>query len=133
MRKFIVRLNGNEYNVEVDEVGTAALTGVPVQPAPVAVQSVAPAAKTEPKKEVAAVAAKPAVKAEGVKLESPLPGVVLKLVVGDGATVKNNDVVLIIEAMKLENEIRSNADGVIHFAVSSGATVESGQVLAYIK
>lgn len=121
MRKFRINVNGNSYEVEVEEIGceSGAVVSAPVAPAPVAA-----APKAAPK------AAAPAGK--GTKLVSPLPGAILKFSVQNGAKVKTNDVVLIIEAMKMENEIRATADGVITFAVNTGATVQSGDVLAYI-
>lgn len=115
MRKFRINVNGNSYEVEVEEIGNESQNAAPVPAA---------APKAAPK------AAVPAGK--GTKMVSPLPGAVLKFVVPNGTRVKTNDVVLIIEAMKMENEIRATADGVITFAVNTGATVQSGDVLAYI-
>ena len=125
MRKFRINVNGNSYEVEVEEIGGAAQASAPVAAAaPVA----APAAAPAPVK-----AAAPApVAGNGTKVTSPLPGTVQKLVVANGATVKTNDVILIIEAMKMENEIRATANGKITFAVAQGASVDSGAVLAYI-
>lgn len=121
MRKFRINVNGNSYEVEVEEIGNESQNAVSV---PAAAPVPAAASKAAPK------AAVPAGK--GTKMVSPLPGAVLKFVVPNGTRVKTNDVVLIIEAMKMENEIRATADGVITFAVNTGATVQSGDVLAYI-
>lgn len=122
MRKFRINVNGNSYEVEVEEIG-AENQSAPVAVAPAAVPAAPKAAPAAPK-------AVP--QGKGTKMVAPLPGVVLKFVVQSGATVKTNEVVLIIEAMKMENEIRATADGVITFAVNTGASVQSGDVLAYI-
>ena len=69
--------------------------------------------------------------AGGVKLEAPMPGTVLKINVKVGDSVKKGDTVLILEAMKMENEIAAPADGVIASVnVAQGASVNTGDVLA---
>lgn len=129
MRKFMVNVNGNSYEVEVEETSSNSRQVAPVEQAPV----VAPVKKATP------IAAAPAPQAKaapvpqgGIKLTAPLPGTVLKFTVPNGSTVKENDVVLIIEAMKMENEIRANASGVITFIAAQGANVNSGDVIASI-
>ena len=119
MRKFNINVNGNSYVVEVEEL----TDGEVVVSAPVA----APVAKAAP-----APAAKP-VAAGGAEVTAPMPGNVLKLAVAEGATVKKGDKILVLEAMKMENDINAVADGVVAFAVKSGESVETGAVLAYIK
>lgn len=118
MKKFNVTVNGNKYEVEVEEIGGS------VSAAPAAAPVVAPAP--------APVAAPKATGTAGsVKLEAPMPGTVLKINVKVGDTVKQGDTVLILEAMKMENEIAAPADGVIaSINVSQGATVETGDTLA---
>lgn len=118
MRKFNVNVNGNVYSVEVEEVTEGA-----VQTAPVA----APAAAAAP-----APAAKPVVTG-GTAVNSPMPGTVLKLAVADGATVKKGEKILVLEAMKMENDINASADGVVTFMVKAGESVETGTKLAVIK
>lgn len=118
MRKFNVNVNGNVYSVEVEEVTDGA-----VQTAPVA----APAAAAAP-----APAAKPVVTG-GTAVNSPMPGTVLKLAVADGATVKKGEKILVLEAMKMENDINASADGVVTFMVKAGESVETGTKLAVIK
>ena len=118
MRKFNVNVNGNVYSVEVEEI-----TDGVVQTAPVA----APAAAAAP-----APAAKPVVTG-GTAVNSPMPGTVLKLAVADGATVKKGEKILVLEAMKMENDINASADGVVTFMVKAGESVETGTKLAVIK
>ncbi len=118
MRKFNVVVNGNSYSVEVEEVGGA------FAPAP----APAPAAAAAP-----APAAKPAAPAGGTPVTSPMPGVVRKLSFADGAAVQANQTVMVIEAMKMENDIVASAAGNITYAVKIGDKIETGTVLAYIK
>lgn len=124
MRKFNVNVNGNTYVVEVEEVGAGSVAAAPVvTAAPVAAP--APAAAPAP-------VAKPAT-AGGEAVKAPMPGTVLKLVVADGATVKKGDKIMVLEAMKMENDINAVCDGTVSFAVRAGDGVETGATLAYIK
>lgn len=116
MRKFNITVNGKTYAVEVEEAEGGA--SAPVVSAPVAA---APAA-----------AAKPTVPAGGTPLKAPMPGLVLKLAVANGATVKKGDQIVVLEAMKMENDIVAPAAGVVSFAVKQGDTVETGALLATI-
>ena len=61
-----------------------------------------------------------------------MPGMVMNFKVANGATVKKGEIVLGLEAMKMENDIAANADGVITFVAAKGASVQSGDVLAVI-
>lgn len=122
MRKFNVTVNGKSYSVEVDEVGgVSAPVAAPAAAVPAAPVAAAP---TE---------VKPAAQAGGVAIKSPMPGVVRKLVFADGATVKSGQPAIVLEAMKMENDIVATADGTITYAVEVGASVETDAVLAYIK
>ncbi|MBP5593021.1 MAG: acetyl-CoA carboxylase biotin carboxyl carrier protein subunit [Clostridia bacterium] len=117
MRKFNVVVNGNSYSVEVEEVGGAS---APVSaPAPVSVPAPAAAPKAAP--------------AGGTPVTAPMPGVVRKLSLSDGASVQANQTVMVVEAMKMENDIVSSAAGTITYNVKVGDKVETGTVLAYIK
>ncbi|HIW01903.1 MAG TPA: acetyl-CoA carboxylase biotin carboxyl carrier protein subunit [Candidatus Protoclostridium stercorigallinarum] len=116
MRKFNVTVNGKTYSVEVEETGASA---------PVAAPAAAPAAT--------AAAPAPAAPAGGTPVKSPMPGVVRKLAFVNGAAVKAGQPVVVLEAMKMENDIVATADGVITYAVEVGANVETDAVLAYIK
>lgn len=118
MRKFNVNVNGNVYSVEVEEITDGAVQTAPVA-APVAAAAPAPAAKP--------------VVTGGTAVNSPMPGTVLKLAVADGATVKKGEKILVLEAMKMENDINASADGVVTFMVKTGESVETGTKLAVIK
>ncbi|MBQ8684880.1 MAG: acetyl-CoA carboxylase biotin carboxyl carrier protein subunit [Clostridia bacterium] len=133
MRNFVITVNGKSYEVGVEEVGASASAPVvvsapaaaaPVAAKPVEVKAAAPAAKP-----VAAPAAAPA---NGEKLLSPFPGLIKALLVDNGATVKKDQPILVLEAMKMDNDITSPCDGVVSFQVQKGANVESDAVLAVI-
>ena len=121
MRKFIVNVNGNSYEVEVEEVSAAG--SAPVA-APAPVQAAAPAA---PK--AAPAAPKAAAPAGGTAVKAPMPGNVLDIKVSNGQTVKEGDVLVILEAMKMENEIFAPCDGTVTIVASKGSTVNTGDVL----
>mgnify|MGYP000121447316 CR=1 FL=1 len=124
MRKFNVNVNGKSYYVEVEEASSTAS----VQPA--AVTAPAPvAAAPAPAVATPAPAAKPA---GGVAVVSPMPGQVLRFIVSEGASVKKGEKIIVIEAMKMENEIVASADGVVSFAVKKGDNIDTGVTLAYI-
>ena len=128
MRKFNVNVNGNSYVVEVEEVG-AENTAPVVSP----VNAVAPAAPAPVAKPAApAPAPKPAVTG-GTTLKCPMPGKVLKLLCKDGDKVAKNQRVLLLEAMKMENDIVAPADGIITYIAKEGEDVVSQQDLAVIK
>ena len=118
MKKYNVNVNGTMYEVTVEEVvGGAA----PVAAAPAPVAAPAPAA--------APVAAP----AGGESVTSPMPGNILSVNVNVGDTVAEGQVLMILEAMKMENEIMAPKAGTItNVAVQKGATVESGTLLCVI-
>ena len=121
MRNFIITVNGKSYEVGVEEVGASANVSAPVQVS-------APKAVEAPK----AVAAAPVAPANGEKVPSPFPGLIKNLLVAEGATVKKDQPILVLEAMKMDNDIVAPCDGVVSFAVAKGANVESDSVLAVI-
>lgn len=131
--KYVVTLNGKKYDVEVNEseavitsVSNAAPAAAPV--APVAAAP-APAASTAPSAPAAVVGTA----VSGTQITSPMPGTILKLNVVEGQAVKAGDVVLILEAMKMENEIVAPCDGTIkQLLVSMGSTVDTDQILAVL-
>ncbi|MDR0751372.1 MAG: biotin/lipoyl-binding protein [Christensenellaceae bacterium] len=137
MRKFNVNVNGISYRVEIEE--TAAFAEPPVQMTPVAPVAPTPAVnvpatasagtKAQP---VAAAPAPVAAPTNGTKLESPMPGTVVKIVAQNGATVKKGDVILMLESMKMENEIVANANGVVTVVAVVGSNVNAGDLLAVI-
>lgn len=132
MRKFNIKVNGQAYEVEVEEVagGFAPAPVVPVAaaPAPAVATVAAPAQKAEVKAAPAPVAAP----AGGTQLKAPMPGTVIDFKATNGAAVKKGQTVLILEAMKMENEIVAPTDGVITFVASKGASVNTDDLLAVI-
>ena len=144
MRKFNIKVNGQAYEVEVEEVagGFAPAPVVPVAaaPAPAVAPVAAPApekaeAKAAPAPEKAEAKAAPApvaAPAGGTQLKAPMPGTVIDFKATNGAAVKKGQTVLILEAMKMENEIVAPADGVITFVALKGASVNTDDLLAVI-
>lgn len=123
MRRFQISVNGTAYDVAVEEVG-ADVAAPAVTPAPAAVPVAAP--KAEP-------AAKPAATA-GTKVVSPMPGTIVNVNVAVGDTVKEGQVVMILEAMKMENDIVAACDGKVSaILVQKGDGVESNDVLMTIQ
>jgi len=136
MRKFNITVNGVTYEVEVEEIsaGTAAApSAAPVPQAAPAVPQAAPAKQDAPKP--AAHAPKAAAPAAGsIQITSPMPGNIMKVNVSTGAAVKKGDILIILEAMKMENEILAPEDGTVaSVAVSQGVTVASGDLLVTLK
>lgn len=135
MRKFNIKVNGQAYEVEVEEVagGFAPAPVVPVAAAPA--PAVAPVAAPAPEKAEVKVAPAPApvaAPAGGTQLKAPMPGTVIDFKATNGAAVKKGQTVLILEAMKMENEIVAPVDGVITFVASKGASVNTDDLLAVI-
>jgi pyruvate carboxylase subunit B len=145
-------VNGLAYDVQVEEGASApartapARTAAPKPAAPKAKKPAAPAAKPAAKpsgakpsgakpaggKDTGASAAPPASGTE-TKVEAPLPGLVLRIVAGEGTDVKENDVIMVLESMKMETEIFSPAAGTVRsINVSQGDQVQAGTVLAVI-
>lgn len=136
MRKFNITVNGKAYEVEVEEIGGVA-AAMPARPAaPAAAPKAAPApaaAAPAPAPAPAAPAAAAAPVAGGSTISAPMPGTVLDIKVAVGDTVKVNDVLMILEAMKMENEIMAPVAGkVAQISVSKGASVNSGDVMIVI-
>ena len=135
MRNFVITVNGKAYQVGVEEVGVSApIMAAPVVAAPVATPVAAPApvaaAPAAPAAAPAPVAK--AAPANGEKVLSPFPGLIKNLLVAEGATVKKDEPILVLEAMKMDNDITAPCDGVVSFQVAKGANVESDSVLAVI-
>ena len=122
MRKFIVNVNGNSYEVEVEEVGGAVS-------APAAAPKAVAAPAAAPKAAAPKAAAAPA---GGTPVKAPMPGNVLDIKVSNGQAVKEGDLVVILEAMKMENEIYAPCDGTVTVVAAKGSTVNTGDVLVSI-
>ena len=133
--KYKVTLNGRTYEVEVEE-GEAILVDEyeAYQPAPAApaAPAAAPAAPTAP---AAAPAPAPAAQlmAKGDVVAAPMPGNILKVNVANGDAVKSGDVLCVLEAMKMENEILAPRDGTVaQVVISKGAVVDTGAPLVVL-
>ena len=125
MKYYNITVNGVAYSVSVEETAAGA---APVAAAPVA----APAAPAAPKAPAAAPAA-PAGAAGAVAVKAPMPGNILEVRVKDGQSVQAGDVLFILEAMKMENEIMAPAAGIVSgVAVQKGSAVATGAVLCHI-
>ena len=124
MKTYNITVNGVTYTVEVEEVGATA--SAPVAAAPVAAAPVA--APAAPK---AAPAAPKASGAAGtVSVKAPMPGNIMKVNCKVGASVKKGDVLMVLEAMKMENDICAPQDGVVaSVEVAQGASVETDALL----
>ena len=127
--KYIVSLNGKDYEVEVEK-GEAILVNVqdtPVAAAPVAAPVATPAAAAAPAAPAAVTAA------AGTKVEAPLPGTVVAVKVTQGQAVKEGDVLFVVEAMKMENDITAPCAGTIaQVAADKGKQLNKGDLLAVI-
>jgi biotin carboxyl carrier protein len=135
MKKFLIKVNGNQYEVEVDEIRDGSVPAyVPAAPAVSAPQA-APAQAQAPAPAQPAPEKKPAAngKVGKVKVNAPMPGTIIKVVASVGDKVKRGQVLVILEAMKMENEIVAPSDGeVASINVVSGASVNAGDLLASI-
>lgn len=111
MKKYRVNVNGTVYEVAIEVMDGSAPVAAPAAP-------------------VAAPAAGPA---SGEKVTAPMPGTILSVNVSNGAAVKKGDVLFILEAMKMENEIMAPCDGTVGGVnVTKGTSVESGMLLCVI-
>ena len=110
MKAYKVIVNGTAYEITLEAIDAAEVKAAP-----------APAA--------APVAAAPA---GGESVNAPMPGNILDIKVANGAAVKKGDVLIILEAMKMENEITAPCDGTVNVVVTKGSAVETGAVLCTI-
>lgn len=143
MKSYKFKINGNEYNVDINSVsGNIAdvtvngasyqveMDNVPAAPVQAAQVQTVPAAQTAP---AAAPAAKPAASGAGKAVKSPLPGVIIAIKVNVGDAVKAGQVVAILEAMKMENEIQAESDGTVTAVnVAKGDSVLEGAAIVTI-
>lgn len=130
---YVVTINEKEYEVEVEsgkaniiKTTTVAAPSAPAAIASATAQAVAPAAVP--------VSAPTVVAAGSEVIKAPMPGTILDIKTQPGASVKKGDVLLILEAMKMENEILASSDGVVlQILVAKNASVSTGDVLAVIQ
>ena len=110
MKKYKVTVNGTAYEITLEEINAGDVKAESAAPAPAGETS-----------------------GEGEAVTSPMPGNILSVNVSEGSAVKKGDVLMILEAMKMENEITSPADGTVKsLSVSKGTAVETGTVLCVI-
>ena len=129
--KYKVTLNGRTYEVEV-EAGKAMLLDEyeAIVPSAPAAPAVAPAPAAAP---AAAAPAAPAVTGAGEAVKAPMPGNILKVNVTQGQAVKEGEVLCVLEAMKMENDIMAPKAGTVtQVLVSKGSTVDTGAALVVI-
>jgi biotin carboxyl carrier protein len=134
MKKFNITVNGVSYEVDVEEIKDGVAPSAPAAPRP---QAAAPAAAPAPaasKAPAAAPAPAAAAPAGGTTVESPMPGNIWKVLVKEGQQVKDGETLIILEAMKMENDIPAPCDGVVaSLHVAEGAAVNGGDILVSIK
>lgn len=116
MRNFVVTIDGKSYSVGVEEVGESVGEVQSIAPAPV---------KSAPAPAVAAPA-------KGENVLSPFPGLIKNILVNDGDVVKKDQPIIVLEAMKMDNDITAPCDGKITIQTNKGANVETNAVLAVI-
>lgn len=132
--KYIVQINDKRYEVEVERGKATLISTTTVAPAAAPVEPVAAAPVAAAAPAVAAPVAAPVVPGDGTKVEAPMPGTIVKINVSNGQTVKKGEVLVILEAMKMENEILSPVDGVVsQVVVSSGASVSTNDLLIILR
>ncbi|RBP38467.1 biotin/lipoyl-containing protein [Garciella nitratireducens] len=133
MKKYIINVNGNSYEVEVEEVKENTSTGNKIQYQPSSQSVQRPQQTVQTPKAVPSPSPKVSskqTKTNGENVTAPMPGTINKILVKSGDTVKKGDVILILEAMKMENEIFAPQDAtIVSVEVNEGASVNAGDVL----
>ena len=132
LRKFRIKINEKEYMVEMEELGAPAVAAAPAQAVPV---QVAPTPVAAPVAAAAPVAPAPVVgSGEGDPITAPMPGKILDIKVNVGDVVTENQVLAVLEAMKLENEIVAPRAGTITAVIATkGAPIDVGQTIVIIQ
>jgi glutaconyl-CoA/methylmalonyl-CoA decarboxylase subunit gamma len=133
MKTFKVTVDGQVYNVQVEEVNEVGSKNSPAGAASAPVQTQSAAVSTvsnKPKASETAAQAPVKQSGEGVKVEAPMPGSILEIKVSSGDTVNEGDVLLVFEAMKMENELTAPQSGTVaEVLVKKGDSVNSGDPL----
>lgn len=125
MKNLRITVNGKTYDVQVEELSEGSSASVPAAPAPAAAAAPAPAAQP--------AQAAPAASADGEEILCPMPGTILSINVKAGEKISEGDVIVVFEAMKMENEIKAPRDcTVLSVDVSKDDTVETGTLIATI-
>lgn len=112
MKQYKVTVNGTAYEITLEAIDAADVKAAPAASAPTAAPAAAPAG--------------------GETVAAPMPGNILDIKVANGASVKKGDVLVILEAMKMENEITAPCDGTVTVVVTKGASVETGATICTI-
>ncbi|MEW8972984.1 MAG: biotin/lipoyl-containing protein [Tissierellaceae bacterium] len=133
MRKFIINVNGNSYEVEVEEVSNEEMASRQVSPN--VSRTPSPVEKEPVSKPQPIVEERQVVVSDGQEVvEAPMPGNILRIAVSEGDMVKSGDILLILEAMKMENEILAPRDGkVASITTTEGSVVNTGEKLVIIQ
>ncbi len=125
MKNLRITVNGKSYDVQVEEIGTSAAQ--PIAPVPAQTPAAAPTPSAAPTASSADIAG-------AEKLTSPMPGNIIDIKVSAGDSVKSGQPLVVLEAMKMENEISAPRDcEIVAVHVSKGAAVESGALLVSYK
>ena len=134
MRKYRVNVNGTMYEIEIEEInGSSSMAARQTAPVRTAVPVKAPVPAAPPKTPEASRTPASS-SAEGTAVCAPMPGNILEVRVSGGQTVKKGDVLVILEAMKMENEIMAPGAGTVDkITASKGAAVNAGDVLVTLK
>ena len=136
MKQLRITVNGKAYDVQVEEIGASTVAAAPAAvPAPAAAPAPAPVAAAPQVAPAPAAAPTPAAPVEGAEqITSPMPGTIVDIKVAAGDTVKSGDVLVVLEAMKMENEIMAPRDCVVAGVhVGKGDSVNSGTLLVSIQ